>query len=347
MPRTLPTRYAVSLKIDASRYEILDQRALPSAEHWRDVRSVAAMLDAIRTLTVRGAPLLGVSASLCLAYRAQAGDTPAQLREAAGVLRAARPTAVNLHAALDAMVGALDAQGPEGLIDAAFRWFDDDVAMSEALAEHGAALLDDGDGVITHCNTGALATVGVGTALGVIARAHAQGKRLHVWVDETRPLLQGARLTTWELRRLGIPHTLITDSMAALVLREGLAAKAMVGADRVSRNGDAANKVGTYGLAVQCHFHGARFYVVAPSTTYDGRCASGRDIEIEARDPDEVRGFVSPTAAVRWAPAEVAVMNPAFDVTPARLIDALVFEQGVFAPGAVAAGLGGVLPPAR
>ncbi|OFZ80758.1 MAG: S-methyl-5-thioribose-1-phosphate isomerase [Bdellovibrionales bacterium RIFOXYD1_FULL_55_31] len=195
------------------------------------------------------------------------------------------------------------------------------MALCEAMAEHGSALIQDGDSILTHCNTGGLATAGIGTALGVIRRAHEQGKRLHVYVDETRPLFQGARLTAWELQKLGIPYTLICDNMAASLMGQGKVSRIFVGADRIARNGDAANKIGTYSLAVQAAYHRIPFYVVAPRTTLDEKCATGKDIPIEERAPDEVRGGHSP----KFAP----VYNPAFDVTPRTLITELILDSGL------------------
>ena len=213
--------------------------------------------------------------------------------------------------------------------------FDEDVVFCERMAKHGAALIGRGEGLLTHCNTGGLVTAGIGTALGVIRRAHEQGKDIHVWVDETRPLLQGARLTAWELARLGIPHTLITDGMAATVLASGKVQRVLVGADRIARNGDFANKVGTYALAIVARHHGVPFHPVAPWSTVDLSCASGKAIPIEERPAQEVRGY----GETRWAPAQVSVFNPAFDVTPVSLIESLVLDRGVFSRTALAQGL--------
>jgi len=204
--------------------------------------------------------------------------------------------------------------------------FEEDVSLCEGMARHGAELIQDGEGLLTHCNTGGLATAGIGTALGVILRAHQQGKRIHVYADETRPLLQGGRLTAWELKRLGIPATLITDSMAALLLRDGKIQRVLVGSDRVAANGDFANKVGTYGLAVQARFHGVPFHPVAPFSTVDLACPEGAAIPIELREASEVRGYGS----LRWAPAGMPAWNPSFDVTPVDLVTSLVLDRGVF-----------------
>jgi methylthioribose-1-phosphate isomerase len=315
--------------MDGERLFVLDQRRLPDEERWVDATDPAVMEECIRTLAVRGAPLIGVAAALCLGLLARGGCEPASFRAAAARLRAARPTAVNLMAAVDRVLAAAAADLP-GVDAVAYDVFVDDVARCDAMAAHGAALVEDGSGLITHCNAGALATVGIGTAIGVIHRAHAQGKRVHVYVDETRPLLQGARLTAWELRRLGVPHTLITDGMAALILRDGKASRVFVGSDRIARNGDFANKVGTYALALAAAHHRVPFHPVAPWTTVDLACATGADIPIELRDGDEVRGASGAFGAVRWCPPETEAYNPSFDVTPASLVTSLVTDRGVF-----------------
>ncbi|HJV23710.1 MAG TPA: S-methyl-5-thioribose-1-phosphate isomerase [Holophagaceae bacterium] len=313
---SLPLRY------DGRRLLVLDQTALPHREDWLDGSDPADMVGHIRRLSVRGAPLIGVAAACSLACLAEAGAPLTELQAAWTALRSARPTAVNLMWAMDRLQPLLGT--PEALIAEAQAIFDEDVRLCEGMAEHGAALIQDGEGLLTHCNTGGLATVGIGTALGVIRRAHEQGKRLHVFVDETRPLLQGGRLTTWELKRLGIPCTLITDSMAALVLRDGRAQRALVGADRVAANGDFANKVGTYGLAVLTRHHGAAFHPVAPFSTVDLACPDGAAIPIEERAPEEVRGALGRL----WAP-EVPAWNPSFDVTPVHCITSLVLDRAV------------------
>ncbi|MFN7144510.1 MAG: S-methyl-5-thioribose-1-phosphate isomerase [Myxococcota bacterium] len=321
------TRTSLSIRFDGT-LALLDQTALPDGEVWRDATDPDALVEAIRALRVRGAPAIGVAAALCLGGMAARGVPPAEIRREAARLRAARPTAVNLMWAMDRMVAALDAG--RDLLAEALAVFDEDVACCDAMAGHGAALVEDGEGILTHCNTGGLATAGVGTALGVIRRAWESGKRVHVWVDETRPLLQGARLTAWELRTLGIPHTLVTDSMAAALMRAGRVQRVFVGADRIARNGDVANKIGTYGVAVAARFHGVPFHVVAPWSTVDLGCPDGAAIPIEERAADEVRGVVGPVTA-RWAPAAAPVWNPAFDVTPAALVTSLVLDTGVVA----------------
>ena len=321
---------STALEMDGDRVRILDQRALPDDERWIDATDPAVMEQCIRTLAVRGAPLLGVAAAMCLGLLARSGCSAGHFRDVAARLRAARPTAVNLMAAVDRLTGALvgDDLGP--LPAVAMDVFDDDVDRCEAMATLGAALVQDGEGLITHCNAGGLATAGVGTALGVVIRAWELGKRVHVFVDETRPLLQGGRLTAWELRRAGVPHTLITDSMAALVLRDGRARRVFVGADRIARNGDFANKVGTYSLAVAAAHHGASFHPVAPFTTVDLACVDGAGIPIEERDGAEVRGASGAFGSVRWCPDASPVFNPSFDVTPVSLVTSMVTDRGVF-----------------
>lgn len=300
--------------------EILDQTLLPHSETWLAVSHPDEMVSIIQRLAVRGAPLIGVAAALALAKHAEGGANEAALRVAAASLRASRPTAVNLMYAIDRMT-SLGSWTSEALAAEAERIFDEDVQLCEGMAAQGADLIRDGDGVLTHCNTGGLATVGIGTALGVIRRAHEQGKRIHVYVDETRPLLQGARLTAWELGKLDIPYTLICDNMAATVMRAGKIHSAFVGCDRIAANGDIANKIGTYSAAVVAAHHKVPFYVVGPRTTVDLGCATGRDIPIEERGSDEVRAGKSP--------ANANVFNPAFDVTPRELITAIVLDDRV------------------
>jgi methylthioribose-1-phosphate isomerase len=323
------TRASLSLRYDG-RLFLLDQTALPDAEVWRDASDVATLEEAIRALRVRGAPAIGVAAALCVGGLAAGGADPDTLHAAIARLRAARPTAVNLMWAMDRVRGVLERGGD--VPAEALAIFDEDVACCDAMARHGAALLADGDAVLTHCNTGGLATAGVGTALGVLRRAWESGKRIHVWVDETRPLLQGARLTAWELGKLGVPYTLITDGTAGAVMREGRVQRVFVGADRIARNGDFANKIGTYTVAVLARHHDVPFHVVAPWSTVDRACADGAGIPIETRAAAEVRGVVGPLSA-RWAPADAPTYNPAFDVTPGALVTSFVLESGVRGAG--------------
>lgn len=331
---------SLSIRCDGRRLWLLDQTLLPQEECWVEATDPAVMIEAIRTLRVRGAPAIGVAAALCLGLmKGQTG-----FLQVAESLRAARPTAVNLMWAVDRMISAW--KEGSSLWEEAEAIFLEDVALCEAMGGHGASLIEEGEGILTHCNTGGLATAGVGTALGAIRRAWESGRRLQVWVDETRPLLQGARLTTWELQRLGIPHTLITDSMAPLLMRDGRVQRVMVGSDRIAANGDFANKVGTYGLTVAAVFHGVPVHVVAPRSTVDLSCADGSSIPVEERAPEELRGMSLSRSSLRWAPAEVPVWNPAFDVTPGRYLHSLVLDVGILDRRSLAEGvLSRVLAP--
>lgn len=336
---------SMSMRLHQGVLYLLDQTLLPHQQHWFAVPDVASLVEAIQRLQVRGAPAIGIAASLLLAVLASQGQSRQQLQHAAQTLRAARPTAVNLMNNIDSMLGAI-AEEPlhQRVVETAMQLFLQDVALCSQLAEHGAALLQPGERVLTHCNTGGLATAGVGTALGVIAKAHQQGKGISVWVDETRPLLQGGRLTAWELSELGIPYQLICDNMAGMLMAQGRVDRIFVGADRIAANGDFANKVGTYSLAVLAQYHQVPFYVVAPSTTVDPTCPDGAAIPIEQRHADEVRGMQGAIGVdgsyqhSRWAPHDSAVYNPAFDVTPAGLVTGWVLEHGVFSQADIAAG---------
>lgn len=330
---TLPAIEAVRWTPDGA-LRIIDQRYLPEALIERDLRTVEETAEAIRTLAVRGAPAIGVAAAMGLAaaMRPFAAEPGAVLwpRISAGaeLLRATRPTAVNLGWALDRMLRVADAS-PEDIVSALHREataiLEEDRAMCRAIGEHGAPLLRDGARVLTHCNAGALATAGIGTALAPVYVAHEQGKRIAVIADETRPLLQGARLTAWELHRAGVPVTVATDGMAAALMRAGEVEIVLVGADRIAANGDVANKIGTYGLAVLARHHGIPFYVVAPSSTFDAATPDGTGIPIEQRDPAEITHLGSRLLV----PVGVPVHNPAFDVTPAALITGYITERGV------------------
>ena len=329
-----------SLQVRNNQLWILDQQALPQQQNWLPAHSVAQLVEHIHALRVRGAPLIGLSASLLLALLAEQGETREQLAQSLAILRAARPTAVNLMNNLDRMKQALEK--PErvaSLVDEALRLVNEDKQLCERIAEAGSALVKPGSQLLTHCNTGGLATAGVGTALGVIARAHQQGKVRKVWVDETRPLLQGGRLTAWELGELGVPYHLITDAMAASLMAAGNVDAIWVGADRIAANGDVANKIGTYSLAVLAHYHGIPFYVAAPHTTLDRLCPTGSAIPIEQRAASEVTGVAGSFGSVQWAPADARVYNPAFDVTPAALISGWVLDTGVVTPQQVQDGL--------
>jgi methylthioribose-1-phosphate isomerase len=318
---------------------LIDQTALPHEVRTRRCITWEDVAEAIRALRVRGAPAIGLAAAygLALAAAQDAHGSPterlARLRVAAAGLRATRPTAVNLAWALDRLLTAAEAvpdsdRLPERLLDEAHALARADLAINRRLAAHGAALFPDGANVLTYCNTGMLATGGWGTAFGVLRQAHEAGRGIRVVACETRPVLQGARLTAWELVRCGIPATLITDNAAATLMRAGDVDAVIVGADRIAANGDTANKVGTYALAVLAHAHGLPFYVAAPLSTVDLATPEGTVIPIEERSPDEV----TTVAGTRVAPAGIAVRNPAFDVTPQRLITAIVTEAGVLRP---------------
>ncbi len=329
----LANRDSLSLRYVNGRLLLLDQTLLPHEERWLTVESLEQMVECIQELRVRGAPLIGVAASMMLAHLALEGASFREILGAALRLRESRPTAVNLMNALDRMLAQLSEDHyREQLVERAGGLFDEDVRLCKEMARNGAHLIEDGDSILTHCNTGGLATVGVGTALGVIREAHESGKNIHVYVDETRPLLQGGRLTTWELGQLKIPYTLISDNMAGTLMRKKRIDKVFVGSDRIARNGDFANKIGTYSVAVLAHHHRVPFYVVAPFTTVDLNCASGAEIPIEERTPHEVRGVSGSFGKCVWSPLDAPVFNPAFDVTPAEMLTALVLDRGVFTP---------------
>ncbi len=317
---------------------LLNQRVLPLRESVTSITQAEGVAHAIQTMVVRGAPAIGVAAAfgLVLAVRnAIRKRLPwrEEFRKAALQLRATRPTAVNLFWAIERMRKAAEKlpDEPEGaayhLEKEAMAIYDEDVAANRRMGANGAKLLKSGS-VITHCNAGALATAGYGTALGVVRAAVAAGKKMHVYVGETRPVLQGARLTAWELGKDGIPCTVMTDSMAATILQAGKAQAAIVGADRIAANGDVANKIGTYGLAVLCRAHKVPFYVAAPVSSIDPAIRTGKAIPIEERDGREVTHFLG----TRIAPDGIPVYNPAFDVTPAKYVTAFVTERGVLRP---------------
>ncbi len=307
--------------------ELIDQRLLPGSLTIIEARTVEALADAIRTLAVRGAPALGAAGAMGVALAVVTGVDPGA---AAAVLRATRPTAVNLAWGIDRALASADP------VREAQRIAAHDVMTNRRLGRHGAGLVPTGARVLTHCNAGALACVGYGTALGVIRAAHDAGARPHVWVDETRPVLQGARLTAWELQRLGIPCTVIADGAAGWMMARGEVDLVVVGADRIAANGDVANKIGTYSLAVLAAHHGVPFFVAAPTSTIDAATATGAAISIEERDPDEVLVL----AGRRIAPVGVAARNPAFDVTPSALISAIITEEGIRPGGRGHAGAG-------
>jgi methylthioribose-1-phosphate isomerase len=308
---------------------LLDQTLLPGEERWIRLKRPAEVIEAIQSLRVRGAPAIGCAGAYALVLAAGDAD---DVRSAAPAIADARPTAVNLSWAVDRMLRRLDslpADAPRaGLLEEAERIRDEDEASCRAIGMHGAALLGDKCTVLTHCNAGSLATAGYGTALGVIYAAVEQGKTVAVFADETRPLLQGARLTAWELQRAGVDVTVIADSVAATVLSQGRVDAVVVGSDRIAANGDVANKIGTYPVAALARAHGVPFYVAAPRSTIDPACPDGASIPIELRAATEVtEGF-----GVRTAPEGVSVYSPAFDVTPSELVSAIVTEAGVVQP---------------
>jgi methylthioribose-1-phosphate isomerase len=317
---------------------LIDQRVLPVREEYVKCRDAAAVAEAIRDMVVRGAPAIGVTAAMGIALglkQSRAVDAPAlraDMESLAALLAATRPTAVNLFWAIDRMKRRFEELLPEGISAAregmekeALSIQREDVEMCRRMGAHGAKLLEDGARILTHCNAGALATAGYGTALGMMRAAVEAGKRISVFSDETRPFLQGARLTAWELMKDGIPVTLITDNMAGYLMAKGEIDCAIVGADRIAGNGDVANKIGTYSVAVLAKEHGLPFYVVAPTSTFDLSLASGKEIPIEERSSNEV----THVQGVRVAPEGVSIRNPAFDVTPHHLVSAIVCENGV------------------
>ncbi|MBC9783370.1 S-methyl-5-thioribose-1-phosphate isomerase [Heliobacillus mobilis] len=320
---------------------LLDQTKLPLVEEYIECWDHHVLGEAIKKLRVRGAPAIGAAAAFGVALAAlnYQGEDPqeleAEIKQAVDDLAKTRPTAVNLFWALKRMQAKAEAHRGATvedlkhiLLEEAKTISEEDRAMNERMGQFGVELIPEGAGILTHCNAGALATAGFGTALGVIRAAHHAGKEVSVFADETRPLLQGARLTAWELMQDGIPVTLITDSMAAYVMKQNLVDLVIVGADRITANGDVANKIGTYGVALAAKAHGIPFYVAAPVSTFDLSLKTGAEIPIEERDPEEVRGFGDAVTA----PPGVHVYNPAFDVTPAELVTAFITDRGIFRP---------------
>ncbi|MFH0771486.1 MAG: S-methyl-5-thioribose-1-phosphate isomerase [Candidatus Omnitrophota bacterium] len=333
-----------TIKWDKDAIRIIDQTLLPNKLVYLKFEDVGKFWHAIKKLQVRGAPALGVAAAYgaylgikdCRAngYKAFARE----LNKVINFLGSARPTAVNLFWGLERMKSAAEknkdrtvAEIKKAMLKEAHSIFEEDRAICRRIADNGSKLIKDGETILTHCNAGALATADYGTALGVIYRAKEQGKRIKVFADETRPLLQGARLTAWELMREGIDVTLICDNMAACVMSQGKISRVFVGADRIARNGDSANKIGTYGVAVLAKYHKVPFYVVAPVSTIDFNLKSGAGIPIEERGSEEITEINGKLLA----PKNVQTYCPAFDVTPANLITAIITEKGVFKPGEI------------
>ncbi len=331
------------MKIETLRWahnklEMIDQRILPASFEYLSYDSAAAVAEGIRSMVVRGAPAIGVAAAYGVALEAlrlqdkSAADFKVGMEASIAVLAASRPTAVNLFWALQRMRKVWEsvaAQTPpqiaQRLLAEAHEILAEDIRINKAMGAHGAALLQDGARVLTHCNAGALATAGWGTALGVFRSAVEAGKKISVIADETRPFLQGARLTAWEMVQENIPVTLITDNMAGYMMAQGEVDAVVVGTDRVAANGDVANKIGTYMVAVLARRHNIPFYVACPLSTIDLNIASGKEIPIEERSADEVKGF----RATHWAAEGVKIRNPSFDVTPAELVTGLITERGV------------------
>jgi len=327
-----------TIKWEGGKIKLIDQTLLPHRFKYLICRDVETLWHAIKNLRVRGAPAIGIAGALGVALgvkgsRAKDGDEFLKdVRRVSKYLASSRPTAVNLFWALARMERVAEnnklkdaAAIKKILLKEAIAMIEEDKRTCRAMARFGARLVKSGDRILTHCNAGGLATADYGTALGVLFEARAQGKKISVYADETRPLLQGARLTTWELMREGIDTVLICDNMAASLMEKGRIDKIFVGADRIAANGDFANKIGTYGLAVLAKFHNVPFYVVAPVSTFDLNAGSGDDIPVEERDPNEVRRVFG----TQVAPKSVKVYNPAFDVTPKELVSAFVTEKGI------------------
>lgn len=321
---------STAIRYDNGSLSVLDQQKLPAVEEWIDVQTPEQMVEIITSLKVRGAPLIGVAAALSVAQLADRGESQETIEKAAHLLRESRPTAVNLAHCIDRILAVMQNSSNlhEDILRTAEEIFNEDVALCLAMGEAGAALIKEGETILTICNTGGLATAGIGTAFGVIKTAHLQGKKIHVYACETRPLLQGGRLTAWELEKNGIPYTLICDSMAASLMKSGKIDRVLVGADRIAANGDFANKIGTYSLAVLAYHHGIPFHVVAPYTTVDLHCPDGDGIKIEQRSPQEVRGVSGSFGSVCWSPKDAPVYNPAFDVTPEDLVTSYILDRG-------------------
>ena len=309
--------------------KLINQRLLPQDKKIESYSDYRLLADAIKNLTVRGAPAIGIAAAFAFVLAAQEDKSPDKMKEVSSLIKSTRPTAVNLFRAASMMEPLIErgASVQEYLKIASQIEAEDDLA-NRKMGKLGAKLIENGDSILTHCNAGGLATGGFGTAVGIIKQAFTEGKDISVFVDETRPLLQGARLTAWELSEEGIAYTLITDNMAAYFMGERKITKVIVGADRIAANGDTANKIGTYGIAILASYHNIPFYVAAPISTLDLSLASGKDIPIEYRSPMEVTSC----AGKRIAPEKAEALNPAFDITPAKLITGIITERKIVYP---------------
>ena len=320
-----------ALRLKNNTLFVLDQRQLPQKEVWLKIKTPDEMCECISQLCVRGAPLIAVAAACSLTLFTKSKMKSSTFLEAAKKLKATRPTAVNLTNAIDyIMKDMTDKPDPEEIEKRTEYLIKEEIKMCENIAQWGVSLIQKGESLLTHCNTGSLATPGIGTALGIIHKAHQQKKDIHVYITETRPLLQGARLTTYELKKEDIPYTLICDSMAASLMQSGKIQRVLVGADRIAMNGDLANKIGTYGLATQAHYHQLPFHSAAPRSTLDFSCKQGSDIPIEQRPDHEIEGLNQHFKKIHWAPTNNQNFNPAFDVTPASLVTSFILDTGIY-----------------
>ncbi len=320
-----------SMHYDGNQFYILDQTLLPDKTRWLPCTHIDTLIEIIQRLAIRGAPAIGISATILLALLAQGGRPGTQLASDAEKLRKARPTAVNLMNNIERIMDKIHSpEYPDSVIHEAEKLRIEDKDLCERMANLGSSLIQQDEKILTHCNTGSLATAGVGTAFGVIRKAHQQNKNIFVWVDETRPLLQGARLTAWECLQHTIPHRIICDNMAGILMQKNEVNRILVGSDRIAANGDFANKIGTYSLAVLAKYHRIPFHVVAPQTTIDPNCPKGTSIPLEERSPSEVKGVSGSFGYCNWAPKESDVYNPAFDITPAELVTTWILDTGIF-----------------
>ncbi len=315
---------------DGKEFRILDQTLLPHEEKWLICDSVETLVNIIQRLAIRGAPAIGISSSILLALLAEKGRSQEGLRKDSETLLATRSTAINLRNNIKEIVRTIYSETyPSSVVKCAEKIYTEDIELCKKIGEYGVSLISRGDKILTHCHTGSIATAGIGTALGIIRVAHYQDKNIFIWVDETRPLLQGGRLTAWECGKHGIPHKIICDNMAAMLMQRGEVDLIIVGSDRIAANGDFANKIGTYSLAVLAKYHGIPFYVAAPTTTIDPHCPDGDAIPIEERNSEEIKGVSGSFGNCSWAPKDSEVFNPAFDVTPAKLVTAWILDTGV------------------
>lgn len=335
------------LRVSRGLIEILDQQLIPAKEEWLRVESPEQLITFIKALKVRGAPMIALSAAVTLAGYSERlfsgpgaeNDKITQIQDAANLLKNARPTAVNLSRAMNDMMQVPVQDWKNGALwERALEICDEDACLCNKIALHGLTRLPTSGRCLTICNTGRIATGGLGTALGIFYKAHELGLPIEVFACETRPLLQGGRLTAWELKKFGIPCTLLVDSAAGSLMQSGKVDAVFIGADRIARNGDTANKIGSYSLAILARYHNIPFYVVAPYTTVDKSCKDGCEIEIEQRHIDEVRGVHGSFGSVFWAPENTPAYNPAFDVTPSSLITGIVLDTGYFDEVAIKAG---------